>query len=125
MKTAPFNLKKALAGGKVVTRTGDRVTDFKYFPTSVEPYEKVVGLCEGKLRLWGEDGRYTYDDHRLDLFMETQTTKRFLNVYKTEYGNDYFDFNPHKTKEEADLRKSVNRIRFACIEVEFEEGDGL
>ena len=57
--------------------------------------------------------------------METQTTKRFLNVYKTEYGNDYFDFNPHKTKEEADLRKSVNRIRFACIEVEFEEGDGL
>ena len=44
--------------------------------------------------------------------------KRWVNIYR-----NHFAYYPYLTKEEADKRASP--LRIACIEIEFEEGQGL
>ena len=66
----PFNLEAALRGEKVVTREGYTVTQLVKLDGFLEIYP-VVGVVEGRVRRWTEDGMYdkSADYHAFDLFM--------------------------------------------------------
>ena len=66
----PFNLEAALRGEKVATREGYTVTQLVKLGGFLEIYP-VVGVVEGRVRRWTEDGMYdkSADYHAFDLFM--------------------------------------------------------
>lgn len=43
----PFDLQKALAGAKVITRGGQTVTRIAHFPEAEERSSRVVALVDG------------------------------------------------------------------------------
>ena len=53
--------------------------------------------------------------HEREWRVKPQKLKMWVNVYKTIFG--------YSTKDEANERAAPDRI--ACIEIEFEEGEGL
>ena len=72
----PFNLEKALAGEKVVTRTGKKVTSLHLLDEPID--YPLVGRVEGELSIktFTADGSfYTDKSHSdFDLFMAPKTT---------------------------------------------------
>lgn len=113
----PFNLERALAGDKVVTRDGREVTQLTKFDCRNEP---LVGVLDGILETWLENGKFfgsgVYCDS--DLFMAPKTVKRWVNFYD---GHAYH----YKTKDDAIEANYGNLGAIAiAVPVEFEEGYG-
>ena len=90
----------------------------------------LIAIAEGRevqARL-GED-RVWVDAHNLDYGtnpisdpeypwrVKPQKLKRWVNVYPND------DISAYETREEAD--RAADHRRIACVEIEFEEGDGL
>ena len=79
MKTAPFNLKKALAGHPLVTRDGRKVTNFRTnSPDPIFPYRvDIEGMRESLCFFTGE-GHYwkSGDKDKSDLFLLLPESKR-------------------------------------------------
>jgi len=63
----PFNLERALAGDKVITRDGREVTQLVHFK-NVETSNDLFGVLEHCILSWKENGNYWGDDV-FDLFM--------------------------------------------------------
>lgn len=118
MKQIPFDLNRALAGEKVVTRDGREVTQLTRFKCNEEC---LAGVIDGVLETWHETGKYLTNDSgcSYDLFMAPKTVKRWVNFYPPE--NTAFDY------ENEDLAKQCaapHAIAIA-VPVEFEEGYGV
>lgn len=79
----PFDLQKALAGEKVITRDGREVTQLVKFDAVNS--ESVYGVVQGVIRTWTNAGKYfggiTSDT---DLFMAPKETTYWVNVYRSE-----------------------------------------
>lgn len=104
----PFNLERALAGDKVVTRSGIEVVELYYINTM----SKVVAVVNGSLEMYLEDGSYIKgQETRFDLFMSPKkiVIERWANVYRN--GSEII----YNTKEDADNGASGNRI--ACVKL--------
>ena len=114
----PFDLERALAGDKVVTRDGREVTQLTKFNSDADCLAAVV---DGELITWGEDGLYWVKgrDSGFDLFMAPKTVKRWVNFYSPEAGAWDYE-TPEKAKECA--RPEAIAI---AVPVEFEEGLGI
>ncbi len=84
-----FNLERALAGDKVVTRDGREVTQLTQFKTS---HGIVLGaIVDNRLDNWNENGVYdrkSYNENVWDLFMDPQTTNLWINVHKEQRYDD-------------------------------------
>jgi hypothetical protein len=82
-----FNLKKALAGEKVVTVDGDEVTQLKLLSMSTE--SKLVGVHMDRPCVWDSSGKVGHDTFNpmpeLQLKMAPDTGEGFLHVYDDEY----------------------------------------
>lgn len=115
MKLLPFDLQRALAGDKVVTRDGCEVTQLTRFNCAGVV---LVGVVNGYLQTWYEGGKYSGIDRDsgLDLFMPPKTVKRWVNFYQ---GYSY----SYNSKDEATWAASETAIAIA-VPVEFEEGYG-
>ena len=69
MKKVKFDLQKALAGAKVVTRDGQKVTELHHFKTSTGFYV-VCAIIAGDRRWYTNNGFYVNgDESMLDLFI--------------------------------------------------------
>lgn len=81
----PFDLNKALAGEKVVTRDGREVKQIFYFDKSDEKYP-VYALFHKYVEQYTTCGRYN-SDHKTeyDLFMSPKTEK--LTIYVSKHKN--------------------------------------
>ena len=114
-----FDLERALAGDKVVTRTGREVTQIHSFTLS----NKVVvcGVRDISVGTW--NGLGEYHDGRTcdaDLFMAPEKLSGFVNIYKNGICG-----NVSETKSLADLYAKTKQ-RIACIDLsQFKEGHGL
>lgn len=112
----PFNLERALAGDKVVTRDGREVTQLTKFDCEDDC---LAGVLENNAKTWRANGRYTkYEETCLDLFMAPKTVKRWVNFYPEDEASVYCD------EKEAKLRAASSAIAIA-VPVEFEEGYGV
>ena len=70
MELLEFDLNKALNGATVVTRNGDIVKDFAYFPSAFETSYPLRGVVTGEIWSWTIDGFFRVNQtSTLDLFI--------------------------------------------------------
>lgn len=117
----PFDLQRALAGDKVVTRDGREVTQLTRFKCNEEC---LAGVIDGVLETWHETGKYLTNDSgcSYDLFMAPKTVKRWVNFYETKNSHHANGF-AFETEETAKRAVFGGAIAIA-VPVEFEEGYG-
>ena len=97
-----FNLKEALQNpGNVVNKAGQEVTELAYFKTRACTH-KLLGIVNGQLRSWTDDGRFnTHGAVSVeDLEMYTEVQVCYVNVYKASDGKLHVG-PANKTKEQA------------------------
>lgn len=123
----PFDLQKALAGYKVVTRNGYVAREFHFFAATTDDnlYGIVVEDGERVIRCWYPDGRYYRDiksDSNYDLFMDVDV--RYVNIYLDEggapagsLGKWTFHGYGYPTKEMAENTSAKNCL-VATVEIE-------
>lgn len=113
----PFDLQRALAGDKVVTRDGREVTQLQSFNCHGDC---LAGVVNSELLTWGKNANFLESraPHRLDLFMAPKTFKRWVNFY-----DNGAIFACHSEKEAKQWVYGGRAIAIA-VPVEFEEGYG-
>ena len=80
----PFDLKKAIAGKKVVTRDGHEVTEFYYLPTVTSRFS-ICAVINGEAYLFTVLGKLVIEGQSdLDLFMAPET----MTLYYLEFVYD-------------------------------------
>lgn len=118
----PFNLERALAGDKVVTRGGREVTFVGHFP-QLTPGYRVAAIIAGDqmIRQFGESGKYNMDGQEAiaDLFMAPKTVKRWVNFYSD---GTTISFDSKESAKEVNCWHS--KPIATAVPVEFEEGYG-
>lgn len=112
-----FDLERALAGDKVVTRDGREVTQLALMDDAAEMC--VAGVVSREIETFTEDGCNSgLGIGHKDLFMAPKKLSGFVNIDT----DGFVDL--HLTKDDADA--SENNDRIACIDLsQFEEGYGL
>lgn len=122
----------------VRTRSGQRArivcTDRKQHSYKIVA---LIGQFEETIVTYDQDGRngvthinssVNHGPH-LDLINVPQKHKGWVNLYRSgpcAVADAYMGCEIHRSRKDADLRTlSVTVERIACIEVEFEEGQGL
>lgn len=112
----PFDLQRALAGDKVVTRDGREVRQLHKFDCEGEC---LAGVLDLSLSTWNKNGQFwgTSEESDDDLFMAPKTVKRWVNFYSE--GDAFYYYS------ELDAIKNVGANATAiAVPVEFEEGYG-
>jgi hypothetical protein len=84
-KLKPFDLDKALAGEKVITRDGIEVRELHKFKTSDSPYP-LRGVVPGILSAWTNEGICSNSNIEPDndLYMAPTKIKYYIHVYKQD-----------------------------------------
>lgn len=107
-KLKPFDLEKAKAGAKVVTRDGRQVRIICW--DRMDTTEHIVALVECHIDVKTVEKVFTYtnrgeywrgEEHDLDLFMAPTTVERWVNVYKNENENEYYNGRYYDSEQEA------------------------
>ena len=75
-----FDLEKALAGEKVITRDGLKVTQLVNFEGVGDRCESIYAMVGGKVVSYYGCGNYTGNHSPLDLFMAPKKLSGFINV---------------------------------------------
>lgn len=113
----PFDLEKALAGAKVVTRCGEPVEQLVLFNCE-SPYP-LSGVFLNILHSWSKVGRSLgeYQESPFDLFMKSDKNSYWVNCY------DDGSIFQHPTKESADKGSNNGKDEgfVTCLKVEWEE----
>lgn len=111
----PFNLEAAINGAKVVTRQGNEVEQIMFFDVK-HGRKCVVGVLDGEIHDWHEDGHF-FTDHEesvLDLFMASVSQVGWINIYKNNCDSKIY----------STLEKATNKAYESCVatvKVEWEE----
>jgi len=86
MQLKPFNLERALAGDKVITRSGEHVPEIHYFKTTRYSRFPIVAVIEGHIRTFKINGEYSdHVNHSFDLFMATKKKKLYIAFKYIDY----------------------------------------
>jgi hypothetical protein len=116
-KMKPFDLERALAGDKVVTRDGREVTQVTKF--DIEKPACVYGVINGHIHTFNEIGRYNNVESLNDLFMAPKVVKykRWVVLYPCG------EFGDHESELDAmdEVIKNDHRAEARLIEWEVEE----
>jgi len=119
-KLKPFNLEKALAGEKVVTRGGQEVVKIVHFKDA-NPEERIVFQVEDVVYLCNEEGKYltTGAGSQIDLFMTTTKKQGWVNIYKTSTNSLVaYTSGVYETKQQAKADATFNVIDTVMVEWE-------
>jgi hypothetical protein len=121
----PFNLKEALSGKPVVTRTGDAVSQLYLFDCDDDL--PLMGVLHNEIHSFTKDGKWsTYDTDKrdTDLFMAPEKKSIWVNVYEVmDSLSEEFELSIgkiHGTKESAIISKNKNYIKTIEITNEIE-----
>ena len=116
----PFNLERAIAGDKVVTRAGDDLKFIGRFPElgkycvlAIKGSEIVFYIDDGKF--WG-----CGDESADDLMLAPKTVKPYVNVYESDDHTDevYFGSIADSKEKLEEYREQVGFIKTIEFEVE-------
>jgi len=121
-KMIPFDLEKALACDKVITRDGREVTQFLSVRKVKKDSRCLVGVVGGVMQVWFRDGNLNSckSQCKFDLFMAPKKLSGFVNVYADGLTGHIF-----KTSKEC-KKQAEGMVVVACIDLsQFEEGHGL
>ena len=85
MKTKPFNLEEALAGAKVVTRSGKEVGQLTVFNCNND--FPIYAVIDSQIENFSLSGNYYKSGiHDKDLLLEAEVQKVYANVFKGKNG---------------------------------------
>ena len=117
----PFNLNEALAGHPVVTRDGRKVTQLHLFDVT-SPY-CLCGVIDRELRSFTKEGYHsilkTKDTSDYDLFMESTKTKKWINIYKSQFSDEVIAGQQTYDSEQVAKNNVWNTMEyFNTIEIE-------
>ena len=120
-----FNLEKALAGEKVITKDGRKVTQLTCFEDIADHNPMVVyGVVDGEVDSWTAEGFYhsvQVKNCEANLLMEPKKLSGFVNIYPER---SFSESRAYNSRKHADINASSGRI--ACIGLsQFDEGHGL
>ena len=102
-------------------RDGTPVSQLVRFKISGYGNDVIAGVSGDRVRLWRDDGSCVFNtEYPMDLIEAKPRIKGWLNVYR--WGRDDLS-SIYQTREIADSQTA--RGRFACIEIDCEEGEGL
>jgi hypothetical protein len=129
----PFNLQEALAGKKVVTRSGCRVEELHLFKTASPHLLPLVGIVEGRGLWWTSAGK-VYDEryqfaHENDLFMASEKKSGWINIYRQMPAPFILRFHGtcvHASRDAAILAKDKGPVPYVplwidAVEISWEE----
>jgi len=114
-----FDLEKALAGEKVITRDGRPITQLVKFKTNSGSILYALDCDNDTVEPWLIDGRYhdVAGECGSDLFMAPKKLSGFVNIYDDRGSIQFTD---------RDIADSCAINRTACIGLsQFDEGHGL
>ena len=80
----PFNLERALAGDKVVTRSGKEINQLHQFNVEKSQFSVFAVVC-GRTECFTESRRFFgehSEDSEFDLFMASEQKECWINIYK-------------------------------------------
>ena len=99
----PFDLEKAIAGKKLVTREGHEVREFHHFKNVSSEYP-ICAVIQGYLAGFTDKGRYHShgNESALDLFMAPET----ITLYHIEV------VSPESTVFSYTFRSEIDRSKF-------------
>ena len=120
LKMKPFDLKKALAGHPVMTRSGDNVTDLHYFKNARNEDCKLQGIMDGGIYSWNDYGCFTprHPGGHLDLVMKPTKKTYWMNVYRNEETGGLYNYGAiYKEKQHA-IDGGTNDAILISFEVE-------
>lgn len=126
MNYKPFDLEAAKRGAEIINRLGVKQKRIVAHVPEAPDYQRVLVLCDDKtVKSFFENGRYSGDGGSdRDLFMAPKKNKLWVNIYDGgEYDRER-KYTINESRRQADDR-AASELRIACIEVEFEEGQGL
>lgn len=115
----PFNIEQAKAGKPVCTREG-RDARILWFDKKDEfPIVALVGGCD--VLTYKDNGLY-YEctPHPYDLFMKTEDSEGWINIYRTEV-ETYVSSNIYRTEEEAIREGKTSERYVATCKITWEE----
>lgn len=120
MKTKPFNLEEALAGAKVVTRSGKEVSQLTLFNCSNT--WPVYALIDGVVESFTLSGNHAFEhESAKDLFLVVEVEKIYINVYEHEKNGLFVSPQCFKDRKTAIINKnnfeSVNSKYLKTIEI--------
>lgn len=106
----PFDLEKAIAGEKMVTRDGREVQEFAYFKTSRAPYEPIRSVIGGCVFSHNIDGSYLGKGNEdcSDLFMAPKKRTVYVNIYDKAGESQVPGTRAFAFSNEEDARMNVN-----------------
>lgn len=118
----PFNLERALAGDKVVTRAGKEVTELHYFNTVNTEY-MVYAVIDGATYVYNKDGKRPARNAMQDLLMSPKIVTKYVNIYTKDFEYDATECIIHPTAEHAKHAASYDQVKYraVAVPVEFEE----
>lgn len=119
----PFDLDRALAGDKVVTRDGQKIIDlFLSKNPELDEYSKLVGTIEDDddIYTWGENSIFCIDDEddSMDFFMVPNTKKLWIAIGKKESKFCHITSAAYLNKEDAYSQWNIDEYIIKEIEIE-------
>ena len=115
-----FDLERALAGDRVVTRYGSEVSQLTRFESDSDWF--LVGVVNGSIMRWNAKGETFENNSEYYIFMAPKKLSGFVNVYEDGDVGQV----AHRTKKSAVFCRSDTKTCIACIDLsQFEEGHGL
>jgi hypothetical protein len=114
----PFNLERALAGDKVVTRTGKEVKDVKHFSFARTPCP-VLAVVDGHIFRFSPSGMFEEGlglKNPIDLFMAPKTRTVWVNLYNGTVKTPHLSLGYfYKSEEDANKGLEEDNLQF-CYE---------
>lgn len=110
----PFNLKEALEGKPVITRTGKPVNQLFLF--DCEDDLPLMGVLNNELHSFTKEGKWSSYEHHVndaDLFMASEEKQIFINIYKSPAGSLFTTI--YTRKDKADLEIEDQAISYTFI----------
>lgn len=105
MKTKPFNLEQALAGAKVVTRSGKEVSQLTVF--NCQATWPVYALIDGEVESFTLSGNHGYKNESInDLLLVVEVQKIYINVYQHEKNGLFVSTQCFKDRKTAIINKN-------------------
>jgi len=105
----PFDLQRAIAGEKLVTREGKEVTEFHHFKTVSGSYP-CTAVVNGERSAYTLAGHFNRSQHPHcdDLFMAAKKRTVFVNIYDKDTTASGGGHNAHAFGTAEAARKNVN-----------------
>ena len=113
----PFDLDKALAGSRVVTKEGKEVKNIALLKDLTEDEFRVVGVVAGEMYRWTEDGVSVYEDDAYDLYLATEKCEGWVNVYREQTGQIEFGSKIYKNVTDAENSGKCNVNTYVCTTI--------